>query len=116
MYNVKNTINNDKKAAKLSDEGKETCEAEIKQAQEWLEENPKASKDEFDETQKAVQKVVGPIFSRVLLCVKNCTLNSASSPLVLCPSAAKNASCNKIWCGWVETERLSLAIDRLLCQ
>ena len=55
----------DKKAAKLSDEDKETVEAEIKKAQEWLEENPKASKDEFDETQKAMEKVVGPIFSKL---------------------------------------------------
>jgi len=65
VYNVKNTINDEKKAAKLSDEDKETCEAEIKKAQEWLEENPKASKDEFDETQKAMEKIVSPIFSKL---------------------------------------------------
>jgi hypothetical protein len=65
VYGVKNTIKDDKKAAKLSDEDKETVEAEIKKAQEWLEENPKASKDEFDETQKAMEKVVSPIMSKL---------------------------------------------------
>ena len=49
VYGVKNAINDEKKAAKLSDEDKETVEAEIKKAQEWIEENPKASKEEFDE-------------------------------------------------------------------
>ena len=65
VYGVKNAINDEKKAAKLSDEDKETVEAEIKKAQEWIEENPKASKEEFDETQKAMEKVVSPIMSKL---------------------------------------------------
>jgi molecular chaperone DnaK (HSP70) len=65
VYGVKNAINDEKKAAKLSDEDKETVEAEVKKAQEWIEENPKASKEEFDETQKAMEKVVSPIMSKL---------------------------------------------------
>ena len=65
VYGVKNAVKDDKKAAKLSDEDKETVEAEVKKAQEWMEENPKATKDEFDETKQAMEKVVAPIMSKL---------------------------------------------------
>jgi heat shock protein 5 len=65
VYGVKNALKDDKKADKLSDEDKETVEAEVKKAQEWMDENPKATKDEFDEAKQAMEKVVSPIMSKL---------------------------------------------------
>jgi heat shock protein 5 len=65
VYGVKNALKDDKKADKLSDEDKETVEAEVKKAQEWMDENSKATKDEFDEAKQAMEKVVSPIMSKL---------------------------------------------------
>ena len=66
IYNIKNTIGDeDKIKGKLSDEDKETLEDIVKKTTEWIEENGTSGKDEFDEKQKEVEKVVNPIMSKL---------------------------------------------------
>merc|ERR1719488_13333 len=58
LYNLKNTLDDDEKgiADKLSDEDKEELESTINEALDWLDENPEAEKEEYDEKQKEVEK------------------------------------------------------------
>ncbi|EKX42534.1 heat shock protein 70, ER luminal [Guillardia theta CCMP2712] len=66
IYNIKNTINDeDKIKGKLSDEDKETLEEIVKTTTEWIDENSSAEKEDFDEKQKEVEKVVNPIMSKL---------------------------------------------------
>jgi heat shock protein 5 len=65
-YQVRNTINDKEKpiAQKISDEDRETLEEAIKTALAFIEENPAADKDEFDEAYHTLEQVVQPIFSK----------------------------------------------------
>jgi len=66
IYNIKNTINDeDKIKDKLSDEDKETLEEVVKTTTEWIDENSNSEKDDFEEKQKEVEKVVNPIMSKL---------------------------------------------------
>merc|ERR1712205_30581 len=66
IYNIKNTINDeDKIKDKLTDEDKETLEEVVKTTTEWIDENPQADKEEFDDKQKEVEKTVNPIMSKL---------------------------------------------------
>jgi len=65
-YQVRNTINDDEKVGdKLSEGEKETIEGAVADAIKWLEENPQAEKDDYDEKYKELEKVVQPIFSKL---------------------------------------------------
>jgi len=63
LYNLKNMLDDDEKglADKLSDSDKEELETTITDALDWLDENPEADKDEYDDKQKEVEKIVNPI-------------------------------------------------------
>jgi len=62
IYNIKNTINDEEKIKdKLTDEDKETLEDLVKSTTEWIDENPSAEKEEFDEKQKEVENIANPI-------------------------------------------------------
>merc|ERR1711906_3732 len=66
IYNIKNTINDEEKIRdKLTDEDKETLEDLVKSTTEWIDENPSAEKEEFDEKQKEVEGTVNPIMSKL---------------------------------------------------
>jgi len=66
VYNIKNTIGDEEKVKdKLSEEDKETLEAETKKVIDWMEENPNADKEEYDEKQKEIEKISNPIFSKL---------------------------------------------------
>merc|ERR1719240_2585103 len=67
LYNLKNTLDDDEKglADKLSDEDKEELESTINEALDWLDENPEAEKEEYDEKQKEVEQVANPIMRNV---------------------------------------------------
>merc|ERR1712224_1057265 len=67
LYNLKNTLDDDEKglADKLSDEDKEELESTINEALDWLDENPEADKDEYDEKQKEVEQIANPIMRNV---------------------------------------------------
>jgi len=55
----------DKVKDKLTDDDKETLEDVVKKTTEWIEENGTAGKEEFDDKQKEVEKVVNPIMSKL---------------------------------------------------
>merc|ERR1711988_2082010 len=63
LYNLKNTLEDDEKglADKLSEEDKEELTSAIDEALDWLDENPEAEAEEFDEKQKEVEQVANPI-------------------------------------------------------
>merc|ERR1712205_218761 len=48
-------------ADKLSEEDKEELDNTINEALDWLDENPEAEAEEFDEKQKEVEQVANPI-------------------------------------------------------
>jgi len=65
-YQIRNSINdNEKLGDKISSDDRETLEAAIKVALEFLEQNPMADKDEYDEQYKTLEKIVQPIFSKL---------------------------------------------------
>merc|ERR1712031_64094 len=65
-YNMKNTISDpDKLGDKLDEEDKETIEEAVKEALEWLDDNPDADKEEYEEKYKEVEGICNPIVSKV---------------------------------------------------
>ena len=65
-YQLRNQVNDkDKLGGKLSDEDKQTVEDAVKEAIEFLDENPTAEKDEYDEAKNKLQSVTNPIVSKV---------------------------------------------------
>jgi len=66
VYSVRNTLNDeDKLKGKIGDEDKEKIEEIMKETNEWLDENQQAEKEEYEEKQKAMEKIVNPIFSKL---------------------------------------------------
>merc|ERR1712216_503773 len=63
LYNLKNTLDDDEKglADKISDEDKEELESTINEALDWLDENPEADKEDYDEKQKEVEQIANPV-------------------------------------------------------
>jgi len=65
-YQIRNTINdNEKLADKVSADDRQALENGIKEALEFLEQNPMADKDEYDEQYKTLEKIAQPIFSKL---------------------------------------------------
>jgi len=67
LYNMKNTLDDEEKgvAGKISADDKEELENMINEALDWLDENPEADKEEYDEKQKEVENVANPIMRNV---------------------------------------------------
>jgi len=66
VYSVRNTLNDEEKLkGKIGDEDREKIEEIMKETNEWLDENQQAEKEEYEEKQKAMEKVVNPIFSKL---------------------------------------------------
>jgi heat shock protein 5 len=65
-YSMKNSIEDSEKLAdKLSDDDKETINEAIDDAQSWLASNPEASKEDYQDKLKEVEKICNPIVSKV---------------------------------------------------
>mmetsp|Transcript_29745 Transcript_29745/g.45986 ORF Transcript_29745/g.45986 Transcript_29745/m.45986 type:complete len:649 (-) Transcript_29745:101-2047(-) len=65
-YSLKNQVNDeDKLANKLDDADKETIKDAVKDAIEWMDENPEAEKSEFEERLEKLQSVTNPIIQKV---------------------------------------------------
>merc|ERR1712238_227698 len=62
LYNLKNTLNDDEKgvADQLSAEDKKELEDIIDESLDWMDENPEAEKEEYDEKQKEVESIANP--------------------------------------------------------
>nr|CAA53039.1 heat shock protein (hsc70) [Dictyostelium discoideum] len=64
-FTVKNSIKDEKVAAKISDSDKSTIESETESVLKWLESNQTAEKDEYEDKMKALEAVVNPIMSKL---------------------------------------------------
>ncbi|MDP2439213.1 MAG: Hsp70 family protein, partial [archaeon] len=64
-YSVRNTINDEDKAQVLDAADRKTIENAVTAATEWIESNMDASKDEYDEQYKVLEKIVQPIFTKL---------------------------------------------------
>jgi len=67
LYNVKNSIEDEEKGVggKISSEDKDTVSEAVKEALEWLDDNQEAEKEDYEEKQKEVEKIVNPIMQNV---------------------------------------------------
>merc|ERR1712086_1194368 len=67
LYNLKNTLDDDEKGVsdKLSEEDKEELDNTINETLDWMEENPEAEKEEYDEKQKEVENISNPIMRQM---------------------------------------------------
>merc|ERR1712060_447661 len=63
LYNLKNTLEDDEKglADKLSAEDKKEMTDMIDETLDWMDENPEADKEDYDEKLKEVEQVANPI-------------------------------------------------------
>merc|ERR1712213_92047 len=67
VYSMKNTLSDSEKgvADKIGDDDKEAIEKALEEANEWLDDNQDAEKEDFEEKLKEVQDVCSPIISKV---------------------------------------------------
>ena len=63
LYSLRTSVQESLKD-KLSAEDKESLEKTVADALHWLEENPSATKSEYDEHRASVEAVAGPIISK----------------------------------------------------
>uniref|UniRef100_A0A7S1BW94 Uncharacterized protein n=1 Tax=Corethron hystrix TaxID=216773 RepID=A0A7S1BW94_9STRA len=61
LYNLKNTLDDDEKSSSISAEDKKELTDAVDEALDWLEENPEADKEDYDEKQKEIEQISGPI-------------------------------------------------------
>lgn len=64
-YNMRNTMKEENIASKLSDSEKQKINEAIDSALRWVESNPNAEKEEFDQKQKALEEIVQPIMAKM---------------------------------------------------
>merc|ERR1712025_1061007 len=67
LYNLKNTLEDDEKglADKVSAEDKQELTDAIDEVLDWLEENPEAEKEDYDEKQKEIEAISNPIMRQM---------------------------------------------------
>jgi len=67
VYNLKNTLEDDEKglADKLSPEDKKELQDMIDETLDWMEENPEAEKEDYDDKQKEVENISNPIMRQM---------------------------------------------------
>jgi len=67
VYSMKNTLSDSEKgvADKIGDDDKDTIEKALEEANEWLDDNQDAEKEDFEEKLKEVQDTCSPIISKV---------------------------------------------------
>lgn len=63
LYNLKNTLDDDEKgvADNISAEDKKELQDIIDETLDWMDENPEADKEDYDEKQKEVENIANPI-------------------------------------------------------
>merc|ERR1719390_612386 len=67
LYNLKNTLEDDEKglADNISAEDKKDLQDMIDETLDWMDENPEADKEDYDEKMKEVEQVANPIMRNV---------------------------------------------------
>merc|ERR1712197_329567 len=61
VYNLKNQLDDDEKAANISAEDKKELQDMIDEKLDWMDENPEADKEDYDGKQKEVENIANPI-------------------------------------------------------
>merc|ERR1711907_862664 len=63
LYNLKNTLEDDEKgvADNISAEDKKELQDMIDETLDWMDENPEADKEDYDEKTKEVEQIANPI-------------------------------------------------------
>jgi len=65
-YQIRNTINDEEKIGdKIGKQDKDKITEAVNEAIEWLDANLQASKEEYDQKQEDLEKIVNPIFSKL---------------------------------------------------
>jgi len=65
-YNLRNQINDEEKLAdKLDEDDKNTIDEAVKEVIEWLDENPTADKEDYEEKQNELNNIANPIIGKV---------------------------------------------------
>jgi heat shock protein 5 len=64
-YSVRGQSRDDKVKAQLGEQDAKTVEAAAQEALDWLDSNPKATKEEYDERKQDFEKIIHPIFSKL---------------------------------------------------
>merc|ERR1712070_814713 len=66
LYNLKNTLEDDEKgmADNVSAEDKKELQDMVDEVLDWMDENPEADKEDYDEKQKEVEQVANPIMRK----------------------------------------------------
>jgi len=67
LYNLKNTLGDEEKgmADKISPQDKKELEDILDEALDWMDENPEAEKEDYDEKRKEIEQVANPIMRDV---------------------------------------------------
>ena len=65
VYSVRNTVKDEKKGGKLPEEDRQAVTDAVAAAIEWLDSNPDAEKQEYDDKYHEVEQVVQPAFSKL---------------------------------------------------
>ena len=67
LYNLKNTLDDDEKGVSdnISAEDKKELQDLIDESLDWMDENPEADKEDYDEKQKEVEQIANPIMRNV---------------------------------------------------
>jgi len=61
LYNLKNTLEDEEKAANISAEDKKELQDIVDETLDWMEENPESEKEDYDGKQKEVENIANPI-------------------------------------------------------
>merc|ERR1711871_1773088 len=64
-YSMKNSMNDEKLAGKISDEDKQTVMSKVEEAIKWIDEHQNGEKEEYEAKQKEVEAVCTPILTKV---------------------------------------------------
>ena len=65
IFSVKQTINDEKLKDKLKQEDKDTLENKCKEILDWCDNNPNASKEDFEQKQKELDDILNPIIKDI---------------------------------------------------
>jgi len=65
VYQVKNSLDDDKLSSKLSPQDKSSLEIALKNAQEWLDNNNESTKEVYEQKQKDLESLVNPIMTKL---------------------------------------------------
>jgi len=67
LYNLRNQLDDEEKGLgdKISEEDREKLDEAVREALDWLDENPEAEKEEYEEKQKEVEAISNPIIQEV---------------------------------------------------